>query len=215
MVTDGAVVMQRGWVSAAAAVPDVWPAEEPPSRPAGGTMLAEDLLERGPRGSALVRTITEADVVGFANHTGELNPLHLHEVFAARSLFGGRTASPMLCFCLGFSTWLRILLQHRTGGDQARAGSLRSGAGGARPAEWIERIVRARDDGGVAVVSVDLPSGIDADTGQVLGCAVSADQTVTIGSPKVGLALEPGRMLAGDVFVARIGIVSPSHLAIF
>ncbi len=73
-------------------------------------------------------------------------------------------------------------------------------------AEWIERIVRARDDGGVAVVSVDLPSGIDADTGQVLGCAVSADQTVTIGSPKVGLALEPGRMLAGDVFVARIGI---------
>jgi NAD(P)H-hydrate epimerase len=56
------------------------------------------------------------------------------------------------------------------------------------------------------VLSVDLPSGLDADTGQPLGEAVAADVTVTLGLPKLGLALEPGRSLAGRVVVARIGI---------
>jgi len=56
---------------------------------------------------------------------------------------------------------------------------------------------------------VDLPSGIDADTGAVHGVAVEADLTVTIGLPKLGLALEPGRSRAGQVVVARIGIADP------
>lgn len=56
------------------------------------------------------------------------------------------------------------------------------------------------------VVSADLPSGLDADTGQVHGIAVHADVTVTLGLPKIGLALEPGRSLAGRVVVGRIGI---------
>jgi NAD(P)H-hydrate epimerase len=56
------------------------------------------------------------------------------------------------------------------------------------------------------VVAVDLPSGLHADTGQVLGAAVEADVTLTLGLPKLALALEPGRSLAGRVRVARIGI---------
>jgi NAD(P)H-hydrate epimerase len=56
------------------------------------------------------------------------------------------------------------------------------------------------------VVAVDLPSGLHADSGQVLGAAVSAEITVTIGLPKLGLALEPGRSHAGRVVVARVGI---------
>ena len=56
------------------------------------------------------------------------------------------------------------------------------------------------------VLSIDLPSGLDSDTGQVLGVAVQADLTVTISLPKLGLALEPGRSRAGEVWVARIGI---------
>ncbi|MDJ0865592.1 MAG: NAD(P)H-hydrate dehydratase [Myxococcota bacterium] len=68
----------------------------------------------------------------------------------------------------------------------------------------IRRINAARP--GARVVAVDLPSGLDADTGQVLGAAVEADVTVTIGLPKLGLALEPGRTHAGRVVVARIGI---------
>jgi len=76
--------------------------------------------------------------------------------------------------------------------------------------EAIERINAARGLG-VAVIAVDLPSGIDADTGQVLGVAIEADETVTIGLPKLGLALEPGRCLAGAVRVARIGIADTLH----
>jgi NAD(P)H-hydrate epimerase len=56
------------------------------------------------------------------------------------------------------------------------------------------------------VVAVDLPSGLCADTGQVLGVAVRADVTVTIQAPKPALVLEPGRTHAGRVIVARIGI---------
>ncbi len=56
------------------------------------------------------------------------------------------------------------------------------------------------------VVAVDVPSGLDADTGQALGVAVEADVTVALGLPKLGLSQEPGRTLAGEVVVARIGI---------
>jgi NAD(P)H-hydrate epimerase len=68
----------------------------------------------------------------------------------------------------------------------------------------IRRINAARPSS--RVVSVDLPSGLDADTGQLHGVAVQADVTVTIGLPKLGLAQERGRSLAGRVVVARIGI---------
>ena len=56
------------------------------------------------------------------------------------------------------------------------------------------------------VVAVDLPSGLSADSGQPLGCAVEADVTVTLALPKLGLALEPGRSHAGRIVVGRIGI---------
>jgi len=68
----------------------------------------------------------------------------------------------------------------------------------------IRRINAARPAS--RVVSVDLPSGLDADTGQIHGVAVQANVTVTIGLPKLGLAQEPGRSLAGRVVVARVGI---------
>jgi ADP-dependent NAD(P)H-hydrate dehydratase / NAD(P)H-hydrate epimerase len=56
------------------------------------------------------------------------------------------------------------------------------------------------------VVSVDLPSGIHADTGAVLGTAVCASLTVTFGLPKVGLYVGPGIDHAGQVHIADIGI---------
>jgi NAD(P)H-hydrate epimerase len=72
-------------------------------------------------------------------------------------------------------------------------------------AACVRRIGASRSDE-VRVVAVDLPSGLCADTGCVLGAAVRADVTVTFGLPKLGLALEPGRSFAGRVVVARIGI---------
>ncbi|TML13134.1 MAG: NAD(P)H-hydrate dehydratase [Actinobacteria bacterium] len=69
-------------------------------------------------------------------------------------------------------------------------------------AALIERINAA----GVPVVAVDLPSGVDASTGEVAGAAVQADVTVTMHGPKVGLLVAPGRFLAGEVEVADIGL---------
>ncbi|MBW2425132.1 MAG: NAD(P)H-hydrate dehydratase [Deltaproteobacteria bacterium] len=77
-----------------------------------------------------------------------------------------------------------------------------------RLAETIEALRHARG-GGLRVLSVDVPSGISADTGAVLGTAVEADVTITISLPKIGLTLEPGRSHAGEVRVARIGIADP------
>jgi len=71
-------------------------------------------------------------------------------------------------------------------------------------AEAVRRANAAGD--ACPVLAVDLPSGLDADRGQPLGACVAADVTLTLGLPKLGLALEPGRSHAGRVFVARIGI---------
>jgi NAD(P)H-hydrate epimerase len=65
---------------------------------------------------------------------------------------------------------------------------------------------RVAHAGALRVVAVDLPSGLCADTGAVLGEAVQADTTVTFELPKLGLALEPGRELSGRIVVAHIGI---------
>jgi NAD(P)H-hydrate epimerase len=56
------------------------------------------------------------------------------------------------------------------------------------------------------VVSVDLPSGVDASTGEIAGAVVDADLTVTFHAPKVGLVVGPGRFHAGRVVVADIGL---------
>ena len=55
------------------------------------------------------------------------------------------------------------------------------------------------------ILSVDLPSGLDADTGHPLGTCVRADRTVTIGLPKRGLLMHPGAELAGKLEVVDIG----------
>lgn len=75
-------------------------------------------------------------------------------------------------------------------------------------AEAIRRLnaARATRGGALRVLAVDLPSGLCADTGQERGACVQADVTVTLGLPKLGLALEPGRSRAGRIQVARIGI---------
>jgi NAD(P)H-hydrate epimerase len=56
------------------------------------------------------------------------------------------------------------------------------------------------------VLSVDIPSGLSADTGRPLGPCVAADRTVTFAFPKRGLVIFPGASLAGTLVVADIGI---------
>ncbi|AIV34691.1 bifunctional ADP-dependent NAD(P)H-hydrate dehydratase/NAD(P)H-hydrate epimerase [Streptomyces sp. CCM_MD2014] len=60
-----------------------------------------------------------------------------------------------------------------------------------------------------AVVAVDLPSGVDADTGRVPGDVVRADLTVTFGAHKPGLLIDPAREYAGSVRLVDIGLPLP------
>jgi NAD(P)H-hydrate epimerase len=55
-------------------------------------------------------------------------------------------------------------------------------------------------------VAVDIPSGLDADNGRVLGVAFDAEHTVTFGLPKVGLVTHPGVERVGKLHVVDIGI---------
>jgi ADP-dependent NAD(P)H-hydrate dehydratase / NAD(P)H-hydrate epimerase len=81
------------------------------------------------------------------------------------------------------------------------------GTGLSRPpegefAEWIEAI----NSSGARVVSVDLPSGLDADAGVAYAPTVMAHTTVTLGLPKAGLLSRDGPGHAGEVWVVDIGI---------
>src|SRR5690606_5361441 len=55
-------------------------------------------------------------------------------------------------------------------------------------------------------VAVDLPSGVDADTGAVAGPVLPDDLTVTLGGAKAGLLLPPGDRLAGELRVVPLGL---------
>lgn len=68
------------------------------------------------------------------------------------------------------------------------------------------RLIEELNGSGIPVVSVDIPSGVDASTGEVPGVAVRAALTVTFHGRKVGLEVAPGRFHAGDVVVADIGL---------
>ncbi|PJE94712.1 bifunctional ADP-dependent NAD(P)H-hydrate dehydratase/NAD(P)H-hydrate epimerase [Streptomyces carminius] len=78
------------------------------------------------------------------------------------------------------------------------------GRGGLRP-DAVE-VLGAVREAGVPVVAVDLPSGVDADTGEVHGVAVRAAATVTFGAYKPGLLVDPAREYAGAVRLVDIGL---------
>jgi hydroxyethylthiazole kinase-like uncharacterized protein yjeF len=103
-------------------------------------------------------------------------------------------------------------------GDQAADGAIAAadliidgllgigGRGGLR--EPAASLAAAAGRARALVVAVDLPSGIDADTGEVAGAAVQADVTVTFGTLKPGLLIDPGASHAGVVELVDIGLGS-------
>jgi hydroxyethylthiazole kinase-like uncharacterized protein yjeF len=78
------------------------------------------------------------------------------------------------------------------------------GSGGLRTdaAELVECVASS----GALVVAVDVPSGVDADTGVVEGASVTADVTVTFGALKPGLLVMPGRLRCGSITLVDIGL---------
>ncbi|MCC3773450.1 NAD(P)H-hydrate dehydratase [Streptomyces sp. UNOB3_S3] len=70
--------------------------------------------------------------------------------------------------------------------------------------EPAQELVAAAE--GALIVAVDLPSGVDAGTGEVPGAAVRADATVTFGTYKPGLLIDPAREHAGALRLVDIGL---------
>lgn len=70
-------------------------------------------------------------------------------------------------------------------------------------------IIDAVNDSGARIVSVDVPSGVNADTAEIHSAAVRAEMTITFGLPKIGHLFAPAREYAGELRVADIGIPRP------
>ena len=70
-------------------------------------------------------------------------------------------------------------------------------------------VIREINRNGKKVVSIDIPSGIDADTGERRGYAVKSDLTVSLGYSKVGILYREGRSHSGPTVVVDISI--PYH----
>jgi hydroxyethylthiazole kinase-like uncharacterized protein yjeF len=74
------------------------------------------------------------------------------------------------------------------------------------PRDGAARLIEQMNALGCPVLAVDLPSGVDASTGEVAGAAVEADITVTFHAAKVGHYVTPGAHFAGYVEVVDIGL---------
>ncbi len=74
------------------------------------------------------------------------------------------------------------------------------------PRDNMARLIQLGNDSGIPILAVDLPSGLNADTGQASKIVMRAVEAVTFGLPKVGLVSAIGRELAGEITVADISL---------
>ena len=173
-----------------------------------------DLMERAGEGLARVIAETVADgpvaaVCGKGNNGGD-------GLVAARLLRAARREVRVLLLDENLSADAAVNLE-RLDGVEAFApprlegaavvidAVLGTGFAGA-PRERARAAIDAINASGVPVVAADVPSGVDASTGEVAGAAVRAVATATFARAKPGLWIEPGKSHAGTVQVVDIGI---------
>jgi NAD(P)H-hydrate epimerase len=121
-----------------------------------------------------------------------------------------REPAGSMCRGLEDETWVRVRRFDAAGtsrridrADCAVDAVFGTGFTGSPEDEWAEAIEAINL--APAVVSVDIPSGVDGHDGTIAGVAVHADLTVTFGAAKTGVVLMPGAEHAGDVRVVDIG----------
>jgi ADP-dependent NAD(P)H-hydrate dehydratase / NAD(P)H-hydrate epimerase len=73
------------------------------------------------------------------------------------------------------------------------------------PFDQVLEVLGAKKASGTPIVALDLPSGVDADTGGAEGDLPGADLTIAFGAPKLGCLLHPGRALSGRLVAVEIG----------
>jgi len=76
--------------------------------------------------------------------------------------------------------------------------------------DYMSDIIERINSSGLPVLSVDVPSGLHADTGQYTGPCVKAERTATMALPKIGHFVFPGKAMSGKVSVVDIGV--PQHV---
>jgi NAD(P)H-hydrate epimerase len=84
--------------------------------------------------------------------------------------------------------------------------SLRGGPSGA-----AARLIQAAQDSTRPIIALDVPSGMDADSGEPLGHAVRATSTLTLALPKVGLLRPRARAWVGALYVADISVPATAY----
>lgn len=100
--------------------------------------------------------------------------------------------------------WDKLLVVLRTA-DAVVDGLLGTGFHGQLRPE-AKRLIDAVNRAGLKVLSIDVPSGVEADNGQVESAAVAAAVTVTLGAPKWGMIFAPASVYCGRLMSDGIGI---------
>jgi acyl dehydratase len=117
-VTDGIVLLDRSgqWQPDSSVVPMSLPEN---ALTVSGVCHMEDYAPGMYGGETMGRTMTEADIVNFTGFTGDRHPGYVDAEFAKGGPFGERVVPQMLCFNIGFASWLRSLVGGATEGGFA------------------------------------------------------------------------------------------------
>jgi hydroxyethylthiazole kinase-like uncharacterized protein yjeF len=149
------------------------------------------------------------DGLAAARHLHRWGRLHSVACVDIETLAGPAAAEAAALRAMG----VRIEAEPRLSGAQLILDAL-LGTGLSRPptgvyADWIAQLNASL----ARVVAVDVPSGLEADTGKAHDPCVRAHMTVTLGLPKVGLLAADGPAVAGEVWMADIGVPREAYEA--
>ena len=166
--------------------------------------LGDPMLLRGPQ-----RPVIDI-VCGKGNNgaDGYVAARHLSNMGFLVGVMPVHRPNPGSAAALQFAICKRVVLLQRTLSEGASLIiDALYGTGLTRPLAAADvRLIDRINSHKAPVLSVDIPSGLDADTGNPLGACVQADLTVTFVGPKIGMLTPIGAQYCGDIVIADIGV---------